>query len=56
METSRITAETLNKKFGQSTQDEKRAMVTHQRQSKIDEIEIERTYNEKNMYLMLAAK
>lgn len=55
MEKSRLTAETIRKKL-RFTEDEKRAMFTHERQSQIDKNEIENSYNEKNTYLSFAVK
>lgn len=55
MERSRLTAAKIHKKSN-STADEKRAMVTHEKQSKLDETEIQNTFSEKNMYLTNASK
>lgn len=43
-------------KHERNTSDERRAIALYEKQSKIDESEVNNAYQEKNMYLTLAVK
>ena len=53
---SKENARQLNTNLKKLNADEKRALAIFERQSKIDEAEIESTYNHRNMYCQLAMK
>lgn len=55
MEKSRLVADNTNKKY-KCTTDERRAYLTHDVQSKIDQSEIETMLNERHKYLNTAFK